>query len=80
MAASRTVRAMGPGVSCEWLIGTTCVRETRPTVGFIPTSPLIDAGQTTEPSVSVPTAAQAKPAATAAALPLDDPQDVRSSA
>ena len=56
------------------------MRLTQPSVGFNPTSPFIDDGQTTDPSVSVPTAAAAKLAATAAPDPLDDPQLVRSSA
>jgi hypothetical protein len=42
--------------------------------------PLTAAGQTTDPSVSVPIAAHASPAAIAAPLPLDDPHAVRSSA
>src|SRR4051794_18396320 len=79
-AASRTLAVMGPAVSWLWLIGTICVRLTRPTVGFSPTMPLIDAGQVTEPSVSVPIASRTRPAATAAPEPLDDPQVLRSSA
>src|SRR3546814_6327218 len=51
-----------------------------PTVGLKPTIPLTLAGQVIEPLVSVPIAAQANPAATAAPLPEDDPQAVRSSA
>src|SRR4051812_39734745 len=54
------------------------VRETSPTVGFSPTSPVIDAGHVTEPSVSVPIAAAARLAATATPEPLLDPQAVRS--
>src|SRR5690242_4654841 len=50
------------------------VRETRPTVGFSPTRPLIADGHVTDPSVSVPTAAAAKPAAIATPDPLLDPQ------
>ena len=42
--------------------------------------PLIDAGQVTEPSVSVPIASRTMPAATAAPLPLELPQALRSSA
>ena len=80
MAASSTVRVIGPAVSCEWLIGTMCVRDTSPTVGLKPTMPLIAAGQVIEPSVSVPIAAGASPAATAAPLPEDEPQALRSSA
>ena len=79
-AASRTVLVIGPGVSWLWLIGTTCVRLTSPSVGLRPTSPLIEAGQITDPSVSVPSAAAAKLAATAAPDPDDEPQAVRSSA
>src|SRR5260370_1230667 len=54
MAASATVLACGPTVSCVWLIGTTPALLTSPTVGFIPTTPLLLAGQTMLPSVSVP--------------------------
>src|SRR5690606_24458870 len=65
-------------VSWLWLIGTTCVRLTRPTVGLKPTMPLTLAGHVIEPSVSVPIAAQASPAATAAPLPEEEPQALRS--
>src|SRR5580698_8613326 len=51
-----------------------------PSVGLIPTIPLIDEGQTIEPSVSVPTAAAHRFAATAAPDPELDPQGLRSSA
>ena len=68
---------MAPAVSWEWEIGTTCVRLTSPTVGLIPTTPLADAGQTTEPLVSVPTASGAYPAATPAAEPELDPHGLR---
>ena len=64
-AASRTVRVIGPAVSWLWLIGTTWVRLTSPTVGFNPTIPFIAAGQVTDPLVSVPIAAGTMPAATA---------------
>ena len=57
-----------------------CVRESSPTVGFSPTSPLRLDGQVTEPSVSVPMAAADREAATATALPDDEPQAERSSA
>ena len=57
IAASSTLRAIGPGVSWLCEIGTTWVRETRPTVGFSPDQRRRStAGQVTEPSVSVPTA------------------------
>src|SRR3546814_9769883 len=78
-AASSTLRAIGPAVSCVALIGTTCVRLTSPTVGLKPTIPFTLAGQVIEPLVSVPIAAQENPAATAAPLPDDDPQAVRRS-
>ena len=38
IAASSTVLAKGPGVSCTWEIGITPVRLISPTVGFIPVS------------------------------------------
>src|SRR5688572_19427576 len=77
-AASATARVIGPAVSWLWLIGTTWVRLTKPTVGLKPTIPLTLAGQVIEPSVSVPIAAQARPAAIAAPLPEDEPQALRS--
>jgi hypothetical protein len=74
IAASSTVVVMGPAVSWLSEIGTMWVRLTRPTVGLKPTMPFMAAGQVIEPSVSVPMAAGASPAATAAALPDDEPQ------
>src|SRR5512132_3795844 len=61
-------------------MGTMWVRLTRPTVGLNPTMPFAAAGQVTDPSVSVPIARRTSPAATAAPLPLDEPQGLRSSA
>src|SRR6185503_10710116 len=55
-------------------------RLTRPTVGLMPTRPFIEAGQMIEPSVSVPIATVARPAATAAPEPALEPQGLRSSA
>ncbi len=55
-------------------------RLTRPTVGLSPTRPQMDAGLTMDPSVSVPTAAAQRPAATAAAEPELDPLVLRSRA
>ena len=52
----------------------------RPTVGLATTTPLREAGDTIEPSVSVPTAAMARLAATATALPELDPLGFRSRA
>src|ERR1700748_371641 len=55
-------------------------RLTSPTVGFSPTTPFTAAGQVIDPSVSVPIAASTSPAATAAALPEEEPHGLRSSA
>jgi hypothetical protein len=63
-----------------WEIGTIPSRLTSPTVGFRPTRPQIDAGETIEPSVSVPTATAARLAAIAAAEPELEPLGLRSSA
>src|SRR2546423_1168660 len=80
MAASVTVRAIGPAVSWLWAMGTMPLPLTSPTVGLIPTIPLALAGDTMEPSVSVPTAAAHRLAATATADPELDPEGLRSSA
>jgi len=56
------------------------LRLTKPSVGLIPTTPLTDDGQVIDPVVSVPIAIRTKPAATATALPLLEPQVARSSA
>ena len=63
MAASRTVRAIGPGVSWSAVIGITPWRLIRPTVGLMPTSMFWFAGLRIEPDVSVPTFAAQKLAA-----------------
>ncbi len=55
------------------------LRLNNPSVGLIPTIPLVCAGQMIEPSVSVPTEAAHKFAATAAPEPDDDPHAERSS-
>jgi len=73
-AASRTVRAIVPTESIRSDIGTTMSRDVIPTVGLIPTTPLLCAGHTTDPSVSVPNAANARPKSTATALPPELPQ------
>src|SRR6266704_191357 len=72
--------AIGPAVSCTGEIGTMPRRLTIPLVGLMPTIPQALAGQTIEPSVSVPTASGASPAATPAADPELDPDGLRSSA
>src|SRR5271163_4589991 len=79
-AASRTLRAKGPAVSWLCEIGAIPRRLTRPTVGFKPTMPLIEAGLTIEPSVSLPTAAAHRSAATATADPELEPDGERFSA
>ena len=78
-AASATVRACGPMVSCVCEMGTTPERLVRPTVGLIPTTLLTLPGQTMLPSVSVPMLTAAKLAATATAEPVLEPQPLRSS-
>ncbi len=79
-ATSSTVRAIGPGLSWLALMGTIPPVGTAPTVGLIPATPLSDAGQVIEPSVSVPIASGASPAAIAAAEPDEEPPGLRSSA
>lgn len=59
-------------------MGTTPSRLTSPTVGLRPTTPVAPAGQTIDPSVSVPMATWAREAATAAAEPEEEPQGLRS--
>src|SRR5437588_4338677 len=76
-AASATVRVCGPTVSCVCEIGTTPARDTRPTVGLMPTTPLALAGQTMLPSVSEPKEMAAKLAEAAAAEPELEPQALR---
>src|SRR5260370_5365295 len=77
-AASATVRVCGPTVSWVCEIGTTPARETRPTVGLMPTTPFAFAGQTMLPSVSVPIETAVKFADAAAPDPELEPQGVRS--
>src|ERR671937_1134563 len=77
-AASATVRACGPTVSCVCEIGTTPARLVSPTVGLMPTTPLMHAGQTMLPSVSVASAAAQRFADAAAPDPELDPHGLRS--
>src|SRR2546422_10996449 len=77
-AASATVRACGPTVSCVWEIGTTPARLVSPTVGLMATTPLALPGQTMLPSVSEPNETVAKFAEAAAPEPELDPQGLRS--
>src|SRR5208283_1791194 len=80
IAASRSVRHMGPAPSWLWEIGMMPPRLTRPTVGLMPAMPFEDEGHTMEPSVSVPMAAAHKFADTPAPEPELDPQGFRSRA
>src|SRR3954471_13340253 len=77
MAASATVRACGPTVSCVDEMGTTPARLVRPTVGLMATTPLALPGQTILPSVSVPNETAAKFDEAAAAEPELEPQGLR---
>src|SRR5439155_23855970 len=79
MAASRTLRAIGPAVSCECEIGMMPARLTSPTVGLIPTRLHTADGHRIDPSVSVPIATVHRLAAVAAPEPDDDPHGLRSS-
>src|SRR5439155_20093748 len=79
IAASRTVRAIGPAVSWLCAIGMIPARLTKPRVGLIPTIPFADDGQTIDPSVSVPIASADRFAETAPADPELDPHALRSS-
>src|SRR5918911_751182 len=78
-AASATVLACGPTVSCVCEMGITPSRLVRPTVGLMPTTPLAEDGLMIEPSVSVPSAATHRLADTATAEPELDPPGLRSS-
>src|SRR5579864_1409085 len=80
MAASRTVRHIGPAPSWLCEIGIIPLRLTRPTVGLIPASPFDEDGQTMEPSVSVPIPMAARFAEIPAPVPELEPQALRSSA
>src|SRR3954470_2287532 len=79
MAASVTVRAIGPAVSWVCEMGMIPDRLTRPTVGLMPTSAAAPDGHTIDPSVSVPTAIAARFAAAAVPLPELEPHGFRSS-
>src|ERR1700733_4150302 len=77
-AASATLVANGPILSSDEAKATSPYRETRPQVGISPGTPQNDAGWRIEPPVSVPSAATASPAATAAAEPPLEPPGTRS--
>src|SRR6266571_6600490 len=79
VAASATVRACGPTVSCECEMGITPWRFVSPTVGLIPTIPDAEHGLMIEPSVSVPSAATHRFAETETPDPELEPPGLRSS-
>src|SRR5207248_10866253 len=72
-AASATVRASGPLTPRPYRSGTSGPSETRPRDGLIPNRPHTLDGMRMEPPPSLPWAAGARPAATAAAAPPLDP-------
>src|SRR5690625_4244060 len=72
-ALSLTSRVIGPTWPNEDATATSPYLETRPYVGFMPTTPQNAAGWRTEPPVSEPSENGTYPAATAAADPPDDP-------
>ena len=76
-AASRTVRAIGPTVSSVGQSGKTPSIGTAPSRVLRPTISHAAAGSRIEQPVSVPSPSSHRPAASAAAFPLDDPPVVR---
>mmetsp|Transcript_29145 Transcript_29145/g.64427 ORF Transcript_29145/g.64427 Transcript_29145/m.64427 type:complete len:249 (-) Transcript_29145:625-1371(-) len=72
-AQSSTLRAMGPYVATVQSISTPPRPVTRPLVGFRPTVPQKELGMRMLPPPSLPTAKGQSPAATAAALPPEEP-------
>ncbi len=63
-------------MSWLWAMGMMPARLISPTVGFTVTTPFWLAGDSSDPEVSVPMAAAARPAATATAEPALDPPGV----
>ena len=76
-AQSSTERAIGPMVSSVQLSRPVPCRLIRPWVTLSPTNPLKADGIRTEPPVSLPIPAGANPAATATAVPLEEPPGAR---
>ena len=74
-AASSTERQSGPTVSNRAQSGTTPCKEIRPLVVFSPTKSFHAAGIRTDPPVSEPNAIGARPKATEAAAPEEDPPE-----
>src|SRR6201993_1474131 len=77
IAASATVRQIGPAVSWLCAIGIIPDRLTSPSVGLIPTTPFADEGHTIKPSVSDPTVTAQRFAATATPDPKHVPKGLR---
>ena len=78
LAASSTLLTNGPTVSNRPHNGTTPLRESLPAVVFKPTKSFQAAGIRTEPPVSEPIPAEAKPNATEVAAPDEDPPGTES--
>src|SRR5437016_2777029 len=76
-AASATVRASAPSTERRAKGSGSGAIDTRPRLALTPTRPQHDAGIRIEPPPSLPLASETIPAATAAALPPDDPPGVR---
>ncbi len=76
-ATSSTLRAIGPTVSSVGHSGKTPSSGMSPHCDFRPTVAHAAEGSRTEQPVSVPSASSQRPAASAAADPLDDPPVVR---
>jgi hypothetical protein len=74
-AQSSTLRQIGPILSIVQLNAIAPVRGTNPKVGRNPVVPHRVLGEEMDPNVSVPIANPRHPAATALALPADDPLD-----
>src|SRR6516162_3793028 len=74
--ASSTVSASTETQSRVRQAGTTPAVETRPRLGFKPTTLLKPAGTRPDPAVSVPSASGTRPAATAIAEPVLDPPGI----
>src|ERR1700676_4020837 len=75
-AQSATLRVRGPILSCVTERGTIPSRLISPAVGRIPTRLFAEEGERIEPPVSEPVPTAAKFAATAAAVPPDEPPGV----
>src|SRR3954466_14593327 len=76
MAASSTVRVIGPTRSCDHANTIPPKRLTRPNVGRSAEHPHVVAGETIDPDVSVPTPNATHPAADADAGPADEPLEL----